>query len=162
MAPSFAHTKMRQAEKGGPEPCPRPFSRRFFRPNSHAVADTKGRPIYIAITPGQRHETHKGRRASRQRSRQGVHRRRRLDSNRFRQAIRDKKNRAVTSRPGRPRKLPKPRALYSKAIRRMPLPRSEAFPRHRHALRKDGAELSRTHPTRLRLAMACVKLGHPP
>lgn len=37
------------------------------------------------------------------------------DSNRFRQAIRDKKKRAVIgSKPERPRKLPKSRALYAK------------------------------------------------
>ena len=37
------------------------------------------------------------------------------DSNRFRQAIRDKKKRAVIgSKPERPRKLPKSRALYGK------------------------------------------------
>jgi transposase len=37
------------------------------------------------------------------------------DSNRFRQAIRDKKKRAVIgSKPNRPRKLPKSRALYGK------------------------------------------------
>jgi transposase len=48
MAPSFAHTRMRRAEKGGPEQC---------QPTKlHAVVDTEGRPIYIAITPGQRHE----------------------------------------------------------------------------------------------------------
>jgi len=37
------------------------------------------------------------------------------DSNRFRQAIRGRKMRAViASKPERPRKLPKPRALYGK------------------------------------------------
>jgi transposase len=71
MAPSFAHTKMRRAEEGGPEQCARPFSRRFFDQ-----------------TPRRK---------------------------RFRQAIRDKKKRAVIgSKPERPRKLPKSRALYSK------------------------------------------------
>jgi len=37
----------------------------------------------------------------------------------------------------------------------------EALPRRRHALREDGAELPRTHPSRMRVAMACVKLAPP-
>jgi transposase len=86
------------------------------------------------------------------------------DSNRFRQAIRDKKKRAVIgSKPERPRKLPKSRARCTAALsRRVLLPQLEALPCHRHALREDGAELPRTHPSRMRVAMACVKLGTPP
>ena len=49
------------------------------------------------------------------------------DSNRFRQAIRDKKKRDASA--------------------------------HRHALREDSAELPRTRPGRMRMAMACTKLG---
>jgi hypothetical protein len=55
MALSFALTKMRRAEKGGRMQCFGPLSRRCFN-KLHAVVDTKGRPIHIALTPGQRHE----------------------------------------------------------------------------------------------------------
>jgi hypothetical protein len=53
MAPWFAHTKMRRAEKGVQSNA-LGRSRRGFSTKLHAVVDTKGRPIYIAITPGQR------------------------------------------------------------------------------------------------------------
>jgi transposase len=79
----------------------------------------------------------------------------------------------IGSKPERPRKLPKSRALYSKRYltrarvrgiglelrNRVLLPQLETLPRHRHALREDGTELPRTHPGRMRMAMACTKLG---
>ncbi len=85
------------------------------------------------------------------------------DSTRFRQAIRDKKKRAVIgSKPERPRKLPKSRALYSKRYL------IECFFHNLKPFRaiatrfEKTAELPRTHPSRMRVAMACAKLGTPP
>ena len=46
--------------KGGPKQCPRPFSRRFLDQASRRCRSTKGRPIHIALTPGQRHEDDHG------------------------------------------------------------------------------------------------------
>jgi IS5 family transposase len=84
------------------------------------------------------------------------------DSNRFRQAIRDKKKRAVIgSKPERPRKLPKS-AVPQALSRRVLLPQLEALPRHRHALREDRAELPRAHPSGLCVALAGAELGTPP
>ena len=50
MVPSFAHTRMRRAEKGAPMQCSGP--RGGFSTKLHVVVDTKARPIYIALTPG--------------------------------------------------------------------------------------------------------------
>jgi transposase len=90
-------------------------SRGGFSTKLHAVVDTKGRPIYVAITPGQRHEMMKADELLANAPGKAFIADAGYDSNRFRQAIRDKKKRAVIgSKPGRPRKLPKSRALYSK------------------------------------------------
>jgi transposase len=79
------------------------------------VVDTKGRPIYIAITPGQRHEMIKADELLEHAPGKALIADTGYDSNRFRQAVRDKKKRAVIgSKPERPRKLPKSRALYAK------------------------------------------------
>jgi IS5 family transposase len=55
MAPWFARTKMRRAQRGGQSNA-LGRSRGGFSTKLHVVVDTKGRPIYVAITPGQRHE----------------------------------------------------------------------------------------------------------
>ncbi len=72
-------------------------------------------PIYIAITPGQRHEMMKADELLANAPGKAFIADAGYDFNRFRQAIRDKKKRAVIgSKPKRRRKLPKSRALYSK------------------------------------------------
>ena len=153
MAPSFAHTKMRRAEKAGPEQCPWPFSRRFFdqtprrrrheRP-PHLHRDHAGA---AARDPGKVFIADAG-----------------YDSNRFRQAIRDKeearRHRLQTRATAQAADVA--RAVQQALSRRVLLPQLEALPRHRHALREDGAELPGTHPSRMRVAMACAKLGTTP
>jgi transposase len=90
-------------------------SRGGFSTKLHAVVDTKGRPIYIAITPGQRHEMMKADELLANAPGKAFIADAGYDSNRFRQAVRDRKKRAVIgSKPNRPRKLPKSRALYSR------------------------------------------------
>ena len=86
------------------------------------------------------------------------------DSNRFRQAVRDRKMRAVIgSKPERPRKLPVIRKLYEKRYRvEVFFPQPEALPGHRHALREDCSQLPRAHPARVCVAMAGPELGTPP
>lgn len=79
------------------------------------MVDTKGRPIYIAITPGQRHEMIKAEELLEHAPGKALIADTGYDSNRFRQAVRGKKKRAVIgSKPERPRKLPKSRELYAK------------------------------------------------
>ena len=56
MVPSFAHTRMRRAEKGGGRCNALGRSRGGFSTKLHVVVDTKARPVYIALTPGHRHE----------------------------------------------------------------------------------------------------------
>jgi transposase len=68
------------------------------------------------------------------------------DSNRFRQAIRDKRKRAVIG--SRPRAIAQAaeisRSVQQALSRRVLLPQLEALSGHRHPLREDGAELPRT------------------
>ena len=46
---------MRRAEKGDPTECSGTLSRRFST-KIHAIVDAKGRPVHVALTPGERHE----------------------------------------------------------------------------------------------------------
>jgi transposase len=77
--------------------------------------DTKGRPIHIALTPGQRHEMIVARELLAQSRGKALIADTGYDSNDFRAAVRAKKMRPVIgSKPERPRKLPVVRALYAK------------------------------------------------
>jgi len=88
-------------------------SRGGFSTKLHVVVDTKARPIYIALTPGQRHEMIAAAELL-------AHARGRAligdtgyDSNDFRAAVRERGMKPViNSKPERPRKLPVVRALY--------------------------------------------------
>ena len=46
------------------------------------------------------------------------------------------------------------RALYAALPRRVLLPHAEAIPSHRHAIREDGTQLPRAHPSRVCVDMA--------
>jgi transposase len=139
-------------------------SRGGFSTKLHAVVDTKGRPIYIAITPGQRHEMIKADELLANAPGKAFIADAGYDSNpipaghprqeeagRHRLQARANAQAAEVSR-----------AVQQALSRRVLLPQLEALPRHRHALREDSAELPRTHPSRMRVAMACGKLGTPP
>jgi transposase len=93
-------------------------SRGGFSTKLHAVVDTKGRPIYIALTPGQRHEMIAADELLAHARGKALIGDAGYDSNRFRQAVRDRKMRAVIgTKPERPRKFPKIRKLYEKRYR---------------------------------------------
>src|SRR5262245_13443686 len=90
-------------------------SRGGFSTKLHAVVDTKGRPIYIALTAGQRHEMMMADELLANAHGKALIADTGYDSNRFRQAVRDNGMKPVIgSKPERPRKLPKSRALYAK------------------------------------------------
>ena len=81
----------------------------------HAVVDTKGRPLHLTLTAGQRHEMMMADELLTQAQGHAVIADAGYDSNRFRAAVRSKGMKAVIgSKPERPRKLPKLRDLYAK------------------------------------------------
>jgi|SRR5688572_18484766 len=87
------------------------------------------------------------------------------DSNRYRQAIRDRKMKPVIgSKPERPRKLPKSRArpVWEAIPGRGLLSQPQALSRYRHPVREDRAELPCPYTTGLCAALARRKLGTPP
>ena len=90
-------------------------SRGGFSTKLHAVVDTKGRPIHIALTPGQRHEMIMADELLAHARGKALIGDTGYDSNRFRQALRDRGRKPVIgSKPERPRKLPVVRKLYDK------------------------------------------------
>jgi len=80
---------MRRAEKGVQSNA-LGRSRGGFSTKLHAVVDTKGRPIYIALTPGQRHEMIVADELLAHSRGKALIADTGYDSNRFRQAVRDK------------------------------------------------------------------------
>jgi IS5 family transposase len=134
-----------------------------FASNS-ALVDTKVRPIYIASTPGQRHEMLQADELLANASDKAFIADARYDSDRFPKAIRDKMKRAVIgSKPERARKLPKSRALYSMRLaRRVLLPNLKRFRAIATRFETAARELPCTHPTRMRVARARVKRGQHP
>jgi transposase len=90
-------------------------SRGGFSTKLHAVVDTQGRPIYIALTPGQRHEMIRADELLANARGKALIGDTGYDSNRFRQAVRDRHMTPVIgSKPERPRRLPLVRKLYDK------------------------------------------------
>ena len=88
-------------------------SRGGFSTKLHAVVDTKARPIHITLTAGQRHEMIAADELLAHARGKALIGDTGYDSNRFRQAIRDRGMKAViNSKPERPRKLPASRKLY--------------------------------------------------
>ena len=81
----------------------------------HAVVDTKNRPIYVALTPDQRHEMITAEELLENAREKALIGDTGSDSKDARQAVRAKQMRAVIgSKPNRLRKLPKIRRLYAK------------------------------------------------
>lgn len=90
-------------------------SRGGFSTKLHAVVDTKGRPIHITLTPGQRHEMIIADELLANARGKALIGDTGYDSNRFRQAVRARGMRPVIgSKPERPRKLSVVRRLYEK------------------------------------------------
>ena len=81
----------------------------------HVVVDFKGRPLHVALTPGQRHEMIVADELLKHARGGALIADAGYDSNRFRQAVRDRRMKPViSSKPERPRKFPKVRKLYEK------------------------------------------------
>jgi transposase len=93
-------------------------SRGGFSTKLHAVVDTKGLPIFIALTPGHRHEIIVADERLEHARGKALIGDTGYDSNRLRQAVRDRNMKPVIgSKPERSRRPPKSRVLYAERYR---------------------------------------------
>lgn len=161
MEPSFAHTRMRRAEKGDPTECSGTLSRRFFdqsprdRRRERAAA-----PRHADARRAPRTDCGAGAarlrpwRCSDRRYRLRLERvPRRAQGARY-QGCHQLEARANTSHPEGPQALPEA------VPRRGVLSQPQTLSRHRHTLRQDTRELSRASPRRVHFVMA--QLGTAP
>ena len=103
---------MRRAEKGDPTEC---FgrSRGGFSTKVHAIVDAKGRPLHVALTPGERHELIAAPEPLDYARGNALIGDTGYDSNEFRAELKARGIKAViNSKPERARAIPKDRKLY--------------------------------------------------
>ncbi len=155
--------KMRPAEKGDPAKGSWPLSRGFST-KLHALVDRRGRPIYVAITPGQRHEMIAAQELLEHARGRAFIGDTGYDSDELRTAIKAKGMRPVIHpHPTRKSKLPLSRKLYRIRYRvECFFHEPETVSGHCHPLREDGNELPWTDPRRMHLSVVLQKLGTPP
>ncbi len=110
-------------------------SRGGFSTKLHVVVDAKARPLYVTLTPGERHEMTKAFELLDYVSGRAVIGDTGYDSNEFRTEIRYRGIKAV---------------IHSKPERK----RAQALPRYRDTVLEDGDELPRARADRMHRAVA--------
>jgi len=137
-------------------------SRGGFSTKIHAVVDTKGRPIHVTITQGQRHEMIAAPELLENARGKALIGDAGYDSNAFLQAVRDKGMKPVIhSKPERRKKHRLARPLSPTLPRRMLLPHAQALSRSRDPIRKDRPQLPRSRAPHVRPNLA-GELGDTP
>src|ERR1044071_8088924 len=129
-------------------------SRGGFSTKIHALVDARGQPLYITLTPGQRHDSTVGEELVSHARAKACIADTAYDSARIVAAIRARRMRVVIpSHPTRKKHRRYNRGLY--AIRYRVACFFHRLKRCR-ALREDSAQLSRARPPRVRADLACL------
>ena len=160
MALSFARTKTHRAEKG--DQCNAlGHSRGGFSTKILAIFDTKGRPLHVAITLGQRHEMTAARELLQARGKALIGDTG-YDSNEFVQAVRDKGMKPVIhSKPERKKKHRLARAFYRRRyVVEVFFHNLKRFSSGRDSVREDRTELPGARSTCMYFDLA-GELGQP-
>ena len=140
----------------------RSLSRRFST-KIHVVVDLRGRPLFVTLTPGQRHETTVAQQLIEHAQGRAFLADTAYDSSELIQQLDERGMQVVICQ--HPRRKTGRRPLPSRAVpqalsRRAMLPSPQTLPRTRHPLRKDRPSLPLSTPPRLRPPVA--QLGDGP
>jgi transposase len=132
-------------------------SRGGFSTKLHAIVDAKGRPIYITLTPGERHEMIAARELLDYASGDALIGDTAYDSNEFRAEVKAREIKAVIhSKPERKRALPLDRKLYGQRYL------IEVFFHHIKRFRAIATRFEKTGRNYLALVhVACLSLWLP-